>query len=1284
MIEQCKLFAMKPVCDHPSYCKNDKAAVYLGQSGHLAYRPHRVNNGYMPAGMTPEVRDKWNGLCSYTANANGNYALCNIPTNTHAWRHPGQTNPGFMCAAGASFAATLQGLNGVPNANYIFTIMSATPANGRYSDRMKSVCKTLKMKPVCDHPNYCKNDASALYIGQTGHIAYKPHRNNNSYMPGGFAGIAGKWDGLCSYTANANGNYALCNIPANTHAWRHPGQYNPGFVCGKENAQFFTGSLGAKNGVSARKYEFRSATLAKASGSYSDGMIATCKNYGMMPICDHPSYCKNDKAALYIGQSSHIAYRPYRNNNGYMPTGFAAIRDQWNNLCSYTAKANKNSALCNIPINTHSWKTPAQANPGFICGKGAYFTATLGGKNNVPGREYSFEISLLAKRTGKYSTRMIEQCRTLGMKPVCDHPNYCRNDVNALYIGQENHLAYRPHRNNNGYMPDGFATIRDKWDNLCSYTANANGNNALCNIPINSHAWKNPAQANNGFVCGKVTTFTADLGTKNGVQANTWVFAKSSLSLKSGSYSNNMVSDCARMNMKPVCDHPTYCKQDTRVNYIGQSGHLAYAPHRNNDGYMPKGLKEIRDNWSGLCSYTGTANGNNALCNIPSTTHSWKNPTQANPGFICSKLGLSSAKVFLGPKNGVAGRTYMIGASKLSSKNGKYSTRMIAECMELGMKPICDHPHYCKNDASALYIGQTSHIAYKPYRSNTSYMPSGFEKVKSMWDGLCSYTANANGNNALCNIPANSHSWKTPAQANPGFMCGKAATFKANIAAKNGARGGMYEFEIVKLESRKGKYSDRMVEQCKKQAMKPVCDHPSYCKNNKASLYLGQSGHLAYRPHRNNVNYSPGGFAEISHEWDTLCSYTANANGNNALCNIPINTHAWRTPAQYNPGFVCGKPASFKAKLGAKNGVKAQNWEFTVASLQARSGKYSTRMVQACKAYGGMQPVCDHPSYCKNDKASVYLGQSGHLAYAPHRNNVSYQPSGFKAIAGQWNNLCSYTLNANGNYALCNIPANTHAWRHPGQYNPGFVCAKPILKACTPHQVANSDKAKKGSITGSEGSKVAVKCSSGFGGGGTVVCNKGKFTNVVCKKITTCKATQQPNSDKKASGSIKGSAGAKVAFKCNSGYTGGGVMLCVGSKQTFALDTGKVCSKIKACPASQVANSNKASKGSIKGNVGAKVSVTCSSGFSGSGTATCQANQKWTVVSCKKNASGCKGDVDGNKKVNIEDLLILLGNYGKTNCNAGNKQCAGADQDGNKKVNIEDLLVLLGMYGKKC
>ena len=33
-------------------------------------------------------------------------------------------------------------------------------------------------------------------------------------------GFEAKWDGLYTYTANANRYYALCNIPTITHAWR--------------------------------------------------------------------------------------------------------------------------------------------------------------------------------------------------------------------------------------------------------------------------------------------------------------------------------------------------------------------------------------------------------------------------------------------------------------------------------------------------------------------------------------------------------------------------------------------------------------------------------------------------------------------------------------------------------------------------------------------------------------------------------------------------------------------------------------------------------------------------------------------------------------------------------------------------------------------------------------------------------------------------------------------------------------------------------------------------------
>ena len=69
------------------------------------------------------------------------------------------------------------------------------------------------------------------------------------------------------------------------------------------------------------------------------------------------------------------------------------------------------------------------------------------------------------------------------MKPVCDHRYYCRNDQNALYIGQTGHLSYPGHHHNNNYMPSGFHKVADQWNGLCVYTARGNGQNALCNVP---------------------------------------------------------------------------------------------------------------------------------------------------------------------------------------------------------------------------------------------------------------------------------------------------------------------------------------------------------------------------------------------------------------------------------------------------------------------------------------------------------------------------------------------------------------------------------------------------------------------------------------------------------------------------------------------------------------------------------------------------------------------------------------------------------------------------------
>ena len=131
------------------------------------------------------------------------------------------------------FSAFLQGRAGVSSRRYQFLVKKLPSKGGSYSSGMRKACDQVDMKPVCDHPSYCANDLNSVYLGHTNHLSVRPHRRNNSWMPGGFMSISDKFNNLCVYTNNANGNYALCNIPINGHSWRHPGQTNPGFMCAK-------------------------------------------------------------------------------------------------------------------------------------------------------------------------------------------------------------------------------------------------------------------------------------------------------------------------------------------------------------------------------------------------------------------------------------------------------------------------------------------------------------------------------------------------------------------------------------------------------------------------------------------------------------------------------------------------------------------------------------------------------------------------------------------------------------------------------------------------------------------------------------------------------------------------------------------------------------------------------------------------------------------------------------------------------------------------------------------
>ena len=141
-------------------------------------------------------------------------------------------------------------------------------------------------------------------------------------------------------------------------------------------------------------------------------------------------------------------------------------------------------------------------------------------------------------------------------------------------------------------------------------------------------------------------------------------------------------------------------------------------------------------------------------------------------------------------------------------------------------------------------------------------------------------------------------------------------------------------------------------------------------------------------------------------------------------------------------------PGTFTARLGLP--PHADNYTFLKLTPSSRSGQYASLMIQECQKYG-MKPVCDHPDYCMNDPKSVYLGQARHIANPPDRNRSSWFPSGWSSISSNWNGLCSYTKDIMGDSSLCNVPINTHAWRSPSQYNPGFICGR--CETCVEHIV---------------------------------------------------------------------------------------------------------------------------------------------------------------------------------------------------------------------------------------
>jgi hypothetical protein len=298
-----------------------------------------------------------------------------------------------------------------------------------------------------------------------------------------------------------------------------------------------------------------------------------------------------------------------------------------------------------------------------------------------------------------------------------------------------------------------------------------------------------------------------------------------------------------------------------------------------------------------------------------------------------------------------------------------------------GFKPVCDHPSYCKNDDTSIYIGQDSHMAYWSYLSNDGYWPSGWNAIKSwfQYPGFCAYSSSGATSTQHCFENGGSHS-------------GQHATSRYN--------------KVMCAD-----YGDASMSATGAASMERGC---SSCA--AGSSTDGATG---------MVNCT----ACVAGQWAAEESATCTACANGKF--VGLGYH--------------GADSNIEAELGARNGVLAAHYTFVLATVVRHGGAFDAVMRDTCGALGNnFKPVCDHPSYCKNDDNSIYIGQDHHLAYGPHLDTNSYFPSGFPAIKSWLRNpgFCAYTARDNGDYALCFKNGGSHSWQLASSTYDKILCAQ--------------------------------------------------------------------------------------------------------------------------------------------------------------------------------------------------------------------------------------------------
>ena len=856
--------------------------------------------------------------------------------------------------------------------------------------------------------------------GGTLYFTYLPNKKTCKVTIGGSAAQQLKCTSFGSYGRSCDGNVHVAPAPS---APPPPPPPTPAPTPYKGS---FTVNLGTgRYGVAAATTTFLKLTVAKQNlgKSYTDAMIAACKEYNMQPVCDHPSYCRNDNTnSLYLGQANHIGYPPHRRINSWFPSGWSSISKKWNGLCVYSARANGNYALCNIPINTHAWRTPQQYNPGFMCGTRQKAKAQLGA-TKIP-------TTLLFKSPG--STTTYQNQWTGWYK------------AGTTTTGNGKYQAYDT-------TPLNALLFQDNAGNKVQYTLDSSyaGKTLLTIVSECMGMERTQSSSEQPWRVGHCT-IAPGVTQSAGMNTNQKMFKDGMGALRIG------VGDSASKS-SDTKDWALFMpmKGNGRGDYSGARTWAFGSEYRTNTGY--NGMVWIYGNAVTKSSYYTVFNGVGSLATHKNTWAGWY-----------SSAASYNAKATANSNNAAAGKdssynTQNIDTLKLEDGRGYYvEYQLFSRYMG---KPLLEIVRGCLGNDRTQNSGESKwrngHCSIGVRKASRGI--EGYANLRigvgdsgrgsndqADWALFMPLAGNGRGDYSGAKIWAMGSEYRTntgyngkvyirahptmgpvpPPPFQPVFLTVEGVgwqdtgdftvDWKMELPSlETGCDTSLKSLNIISVSKGGLCVPTRHVRDC-------IGGAGSKYKSavaGKCSYYMGGSTNLvAAQKLCDNEKMRPGNQRGSAYKCLTVYKMA----GRYYWCRgTPAQQAVTKLPAQkYDTGRCSASLVKFKGQnycppipgcpshgldatspstafmkdLGAgRYGVPANRYIFyksygwTKGAGQGRGGYYADVMTNECTKHS-MKPVCDHPSYCRNNGDAIYLGQYSHIAYKPYRRIARNHP----------------------------------------------------------------------------------------------------------------------------------------------------------------------------------------------------------------------------------------------------------------------------------------------------